>query len=227
MATEKGIAITNTPAANAYAVAEYALTLILAMNRRLFALGRAGDKSFLTANSLQSQKIGIIGFGAIARVLVQQLKHMGVKNIVYYSQTKKLVDEMMYGITFEPLESLLASSDIISIHTPKSAGCIIDSKMIDKTKNGAVLINCAHPFAIDFDALSKSIRNKKLRAAYDKPPNGDFADLSMDDFYCSNDNCAYNTTMANRLASDMTVQSLLNIHYKNQDQYIVNAEYKK
>ncbi len=226
-ATKKGIAIANAPGANAMAVADYALTLMLAMNRNLFSLGRVGKSSFQTVPAIQTLKIGIIGLGAIGRVVVKCLKALGVSDIFYYSRQRQPLDEASLGIRYMPLSELVEKCDIISLHTPKSAGSILNEAELSKMKKGALIINCAHPFAIDFAALSKRLKDGSLRAAYDAPPEADFKDLPIENFYCSNDSCAYNTNLANSMASDMSVQSLLNIAKTGNDRYLVNPEYKK
>jgi phosphoglycerate dehydrogenase-like enzyme len=226
-ATKKGIAIANAPGANAIAVADHALTLMLAMNRNIFALGRGGDKSFHTAPSIQGLKIGIIGLGTIGKVMVQRLKAIGVKNIFYFSRQRKPLDEASLGIEYLVLPELLKTCDMITIHTPKKSGCVLGDAELSMMKKGAIIINCAHPHAVDSDALIKRVKDGALRAAYDAPPKADLTGLSLNDFYSSNDLSAYNTTQANALASDMSVQSLLNIAKTGNDKYLVNPEYKK
>lgn len=76
-ATERGIAIANTPGANAYAVAEYTIMLILAMTRNIFELGKTGSVKFQTTRSLKQLSVGIIGMGNIGSRVARILKALG------------------------------------------------------------------------------------------------------------------------------------------------------
>ena len=121
LATKKGIAITNAPGANARAVAEYTLTAILAMTRNLQDLTRMGDKSFETTGSLYSQTVGIVGLGNIGEQLARLLQPFNV-NLIYYSRNRKENLESELGLQYVDLETLLAQSDIVSLHVSKEVG---------------------------------------------------------------------------------------------------------
>ncbi len=110
LATKKGIAIANTPGANAYAVAEYTLTLILAMIRNILELGCTGDKKFETTRSLNQLTVGIIGMGNIGSLMARHLHSLGAKEIIYYSRQQKPEIEKETGARFVSMDELLAQS---------------------------------------------------------------------------------------------------------------------
>lgn len=223
-ATKRGIAIANTPGANTYAVTEYTLTLILAMTRHLFELGRGGNRSFMTTHSLNKLTIGIIGMGHIGSQLAVILNALGVKKILYYSRTPKPKIENQTNARFVDTETLLHESDIVSLHVSKEIGRdFIDKNELAKMKDGALLVNCGFTGGVNKDALYEELKIGRLRAAQDDPMEDErFDSLPMSTWFCSNSHSAYNTFEANKKASDMATQSLINLLAANEDQYRVN-----
>src|SRR5207253_4089884 len=116
LATKKKIAIANTPGANAYAVAEYTITLILVMLRRILELGVTGDKTFMTTSSLADTNIGIVGLGKIGEQVARMLKGLGANNIYYWNRTRKPVVEKELSLQYLELEDLFKKTQIITNH---------------------------------------------------------------------------------------------------------------
>ncbi len=222
-ATARGIAIANAPGANSYAVAEYTLTLMLAMVRNILTLGKTGDKKFMTSLSLREATVGIIGAGHIGKMLASMLKGLGVKEILYYSRQQHTDVEKESGATFVSLNELLERSDIVTIHVPKSAGNgFIGAEEMKRMKDGTILINCAFAGAIEAEALYAELSAGRLRAAQDEPVDERFNALPLSVWFNSNSGTAFNTSEANTKASDMATQSILNLLEKGEDQYKVN-----
>ncbi len=223
-ATERGIAIASTPGANTYAVAEYTLTMILVMTRHLFELGRGGDKSFMTVHSLNELTIGIVGMGHIGTRMAEIFKALGVNKIVYYSRTRKSDVESRTGAEFVDMDSLLRESDIVSLHASKEIGQdFIGKDELAKMKNDALLVNCGFTGGVNKDALFNELKTGRIRAAQDDPMGDDrFNVLPVSVWFSSNSHTAYNTFEANKTASDMATQSLLNLLSSGTDQYKVN-----
>ncbi len=222
IATAKGIAIANAPGANSYAVAEYALTLMLSMMRNIFVLGKTGDKKFLTAKSIKESTIGIIGAGHIGSVIASMLKGLGAKEILYTSHHRNEAMEKETGAKFVEMNELLGQSDAITIHVPKSAGCMLGAEKLKKIKTGAVIVNCAFLGAIDKDALYNELQAGRLRAAQDDPMDERFNALSLAVWFNSNSQTAFNTSEANQKASDMATKSILNLLETGKDENRVN-----
>lgn len=216
-AKKKGIAIANAPGANAYAVAEFALAVALAMQRNLFELGRTGDKTFETTGSLQGATVGVIGAGNIGSKIINMVQPFSPNKIAYYSRTKK--DDI--DAEFVELDELLAQSDIVFIAVPESAGQLINTEAVPKIKNNALLVTVSGS-AVDYDAILPRLKEGSLRAAIDWPaPTADFEELPNHIWFNTNDHTAYNTFMANKAGSDMGTQSLINLLETGEDKYRV------
>ncbi len=225
-AAEKGIAVTNCPGANASAVSEYAITLILGMVREVFELGRTGNKTFMTTNSLVNMTVGLVGMGNIGSKVARMLKGLGVKEILYYSRTRKPELETELGMKFVELDELVESSDVVSLHAPKSVGDgYFGKELLSKMKDKAILINTSFESAVDFEALYTELESGRLRAAHDGAVKDErYKNLPLSVWFNSNAHTAYNTDEANMVASDMATQSIINVLTTGQDEYIVNKQ---
>ena len=222
-ATQKGIFIANAPGANAYSVAEYTVMLILLMLRRGLELGSTGTTKFLTTGSVIDARVGLIGMGRIAELTARMLVGLGATDVVYWSRQAKpqLAEEL--GIRFMPLEELVQTADVISTHTPESAGEILTAELLKTTKEGVVLINTGSRETYSLDGLHDLLYDQKARAAFDFPiEDPRFDELTADYWFYSNGQTAYNTFEANKIASDMATQSMLNLLATGNDDYRVN-----
>jgi phosphoglycerate dehydrogenase-like enzyme len=165
-ATKKGIAISSTPAANGYAVAEYTITLILGMTRNIFELGRAGDRKFQTTRSLNELTVGVIGMGHIGERVVRAMKGLGAKEILYFSRTPKLDIEKELGVRYVTQDELLAQSDIVSLHASQDIGYgFIGKKELALMKDGALLVNCGFTGGIEKQALFEELKKRSFTSS--------------------------------------------------------------
>lgn len=173
-AGRQGVLVTNTPGANAGAVSELAVMLMLATGRRLLchtADLRAGVWSKNTyINSsfcLNNKLVGIIGGGNIGRQVAGKVQAFGAR--VQYYDAFRLPEEVeeQFRMTYVPLEQLLASSDVISLHVPllESTRHIIGREQLQRMKEGAILINTARGGLVDDDALLEAVRTGRLSGA--------------------------------------------------------------
>lgn len=222
-ATARGIAISTTPGANMFAVAEYTVAVILAMTRELFDLGRTGTAKFKTVRSLKELTVGVIGLGNIGAKVAQTLHDMGAKEVIYYSRNRKTELEKSLGIRYVEMDELLKTSDIVTLHASKQAGAgYIGARELGLMKDGALIVNCSFMGAINRDALYEELKSGRLRGAEDDAGDERLNALPLSVWYGSNAHTAYNTHEANRTASDMAVESLLNLLATGKDQYRVN-----
>lgn len=160
-AKHRSIAVCNLPGTNSRAVAEMALLLMLACLRRLPDLNNCVKQhGWLDAWNLQDhfgelggRTVGLVGYGAVARILHPILEAMGAK-VLFWSRSKKNVE----------LEALLAAADIVSLHLPLTDET---EKILDprKMKRGAILINTARGGLVDERALLDALRDGHLAAA--------------------------------------------------------------
>lgn len=171
-AVRRGIVVANVPDYCAEEVATHALAMILAIDRRLFALDRSvreGRWELGTGTGIRRLSectIGIIGFGRIGEALGGRAAGLGLRVLVV-DPLRSSTDIEAAGATRSTLETLLHESDFISIHAPKLAGAppIIGSSEIAAMKRGAVLINVSRGGLVDEGALAEALATGQLGAA--------------------------------------------------------------
>ncbi len=176
-AKEKGVYVCNNAAANAGAVAEQAILLMLACTRRLIegdAMVRAGQQiqakgTFILEGipELEHCHVGLLGFGAIAKETAKRLRGFGCR-VSYYSRRRSAAEEeMAYGVSYLPLQSLYSTCDILSIHVPVTAETVnmVDRQAFAVMKSTAVLINTARGEIVDQQALYDAIVSGQIAGA--------------------------------------------------------------
>ena len=170
-ARARGIAVCNMPGTNTRAVAELALLLILASLRRLAEIDaqtRAGRGWILDSAALDNlgelggRTVGLIGLGAVGRCLTPML--LGVGAHVMYTD---VAETLGAPAVFVPLQELLRTSDVVSLHAPLTAETtgMINDVALASMKPGAVLVNTARGGLVDYEALYRALRSGRLRAA--------------------------------------------------------------
>jgi D-lactate dehydrogenase len=142
-----GITVVRVPAYSPYAVAEHAVGLILALNRRLpraAARTREGDFSLhgLLGFDLHGKTVGVVGTGMIGRVFGRIMAGFGMQ-ILAYDPGTPAEDLLALGARYVPLDTLLAESDVVSLHCPLVPDTyhLIDDSALAKMKRGSMLIN--------------------------------------------------------------------------------------
>lgn len=168
-ATEHGIAIARTTAANTNAVAEMALSLMLA-SKRMFnqnqACVRTGNWVKNVGNEIINGTIGILGFGNIGRRLARLLKGFDCRLVVYDPfPDEKAISES--GAELVTLEELFKVSDAISIHVPYNENThnMVNNKMLSLMKPTAVIVNTARGNIVDEEALYNALSEKRIGGA--------------------------------------------------------------
>ena len=178
-AAEKGVYVCNCKGMNAVAVAEQALLLMVGLLRNVAVNDRAvreGDQisaklGYMADGSLRELadcRVGLIGFGDIAKETARLLAAYGVKDITYYKPNRlSKEEELAYGVYRSSPDELLANSDIISLHLPVNAQTqgMVNTDFLGKMKSGAFLINTARGELIDDEALAEALLSGKLAGA--------------------------------------------------------------
>jgi D-lactate dehydrogenase len=166
-ASSLGMKITHVPAYSPYAVAEFALALILALNRRIHrAYNRVRDGNFsidgLLGFDLHQKTVGIVGTGKIGRVLAGLFTGFGV-NLLGYDlyQNRDFTD---LGGKYVDLETLFAESDIISLHCPLTPQTfhLIDAESVGKMKKGVMIINTSRGALVDASAVIEGLKSEQI-----------------------------------------------------------------
>jgi phosphoglycerate dehydrogenase-like enzyme len=170
-AAAREIAICNMPGTNSQAVAEMALSLMLACLRRLRPLDAAtrdGRGWALPADlgesvgEIRGRTVGLVGFGAVPQRLAPVLAALGAQ--VIYADPNVEPQAPFERVT---PEVLLSRSDIISLHVPLVAATehMIDAAALARMKPGAILVNTARGGLVDYAALTDALRAGRLAGA--------------------------------------------------------------
>lgn len=170
--TARGVLVTNTPGANADAVTELTLALMLSLLRRIPDCAyqakneRAWDAARHTGGELKGRTLGLVGFGQIGRRVAAIATAFGMQVIASDPAQKPEVIEAgrAESVSFE---TLLADSDIISLHAPAIPAThhMIDAEAIAQMKPGAMIVNCARGSLVDEAALAAALVSGHLGGA--------------------------------------------------------------
>ncbi|OON89098.1 2-hydroxyacid dehydrogenase [Pyramidobacter sp. C12-8] len=173
-ASSRGIAVTNTPGANASAVSELAVLLMLAVGRNLMFHNRSiqngvWSRTMFTDNavSLNGKKVGIIGGGNIGRQVARRVQAFGAEARYYDVFRLAPETEKQFDLTFVPLDDLLADSDVVTLHVPllDNNHHMLNAEKIALMKRNAILINTARGGLVDDKALLTAIDEGRLMGA--------------------------------------------------------------
>ncbi len=170
-AQARGIPVCNMPGSNSRAVAEASLMLMLAALRRARAFDsatRAGRGWALDAadfdrvGEIGGRTVGLVGYGAVARLLTPVLAALGGR--VLYTATARKADA---AAEWRDLDALLAESDVVSLHLPltRATAGMLDAAAFARMKPGAVLVNTARGGLVDEAALIAALDDGRLLAA--------------------------------------------------------------
>ena len=170
-AAEYGIPVVRVPAYSPHAVAEYAVMLMLTLNRKVHrAYWRTRDGNFslhgLLGFDMYGKTAGIVGTGKIARELIRILKGFGMEVLAYdiYPDPEYAVRAQ---IEYVSLDELYRRSDIISLHCPltKDNEKMLDKNAFDMMKDGVIVINTSRGGLIDEQALKDALDSGKVSFA--------------------------------------------------------------
>jgi len=168
-AKARGVPVCNLPGTNARAVAELTLALMLAVLRRLTRFDSALRAGVWTDPVLQDgigelggRTVGLVGYGAIPRILAPILSAMGCE--IMFTARRPVADAIGRQV---PLDVLLSTADIVSLHLPLTDETtnLISAAALSRMKPGAVLINTARGGLVDPDALVAALRSGQLAGA--------------------------------------------------------------
>lgn len=183
-----GIRVVRVPAYSPHAVAEYALALMLALNRKIQrASWRTRDGNFslngLLGFDMHGKTVGIIGTGKIAKVLIGILRGFGMRILAYDVYPDYQFAEAN-GVEYVTLDELYAQSDVISLHCPLTPETeyIINKDSIAKMKKGVMIINTGRGLLINSDDLIEGLKSQQVGFAgldvYEEEANYFFKDKS-------------------------------------------------
>lgn len=162
-----GITVARVPAYSPFAVAEHTIALILALNRKIHrACARVREGNFsidgLLGFDLHGKTAGIVGTGRIGMALAQILNGFGCRLIASDPVPNAAFTRL--GGAYVPIEELLASADIISLHCPLTPATrhLIDAKAVARMKRGVMLINTSRGAVVHTRALIDGLKSQTI-----------------------------------------------------------------
>jgi glyoxylate reductase len=174
-ATKRGITVTNTPEVMTQAVAEHAITLILACARRIVEGDeyvradryKGWEPELLLGPEIAGKKIGIVGLGRIGESLAKIGYHGFGMKILYHDLQKNEEIERNLQAEYTSLNTLLENSDFVSLHVPLNDATrhLIGEQQLKMMKKNAILVNTSRGAIIDEKALIQALKEKEIFAA--------------------------------------------------------------
>jgi len=182
-----GITVMRVANYSPYAVAEFAVALLLAVVRKVHrAYNRVREGNFaldgLQGFDLHGRTVGVVGTGRIGAVFAQIMHGFGVRLLGFDQKPNPACEAL--GMRYVPLETLLEQSDIVSLHVPLTPHTyhLINAQTLARMKRGAVLVNTSRGALVDTEALIEALKSGQLSAValdvYEEEEGLFFRDLS-------------------------------------------------
>lgn len=189
-AKDLGLKVVRVPAYSPYAVAEHAVGLLMALNRKLpKAWRRVRELNFsldgLVGFDLHGRTAGIVGTGKIGKITAEIFQGFGM-NVIAFDVYQDNAWAESRGIPYKSLDEVLAESDIISLHTPLTPETrhLINAESLEKCKDGVGIINVSRGALIDTKALIHALKTGKVGGVgldvYEEEEGVFFEDLSWE-----------------------------------------------
>ena len=174
-AGSRGISVAICLGGNTMPVAEFAILLMLSVSRNLIPLSNRIKKNEWARNEyakksymINGKKIGLLGLGSIGQ-RVGKIAKRGFGAEIQYYDLKRMPEEkeIALGFKYVDLDTLLSTSDIISLHVPllESTRNIINRDSFTKMKSNAIIINTSRGGVIDEEALLEALEKKMIAGA--------------------------------------------------------------
>ncbi|HHZ92236.1 TPA: C-terminal binding protein [Candidatus Poribacteria bacterium] len=234
-ATSLGMVVFNVPTYCLEEVSDHAMALVLAMARKIPRLNnevknRSWDRNIgPQMYRIRGQKLGIVGFGKIGKLIVPKAKGFGMEILAY---SPSLTDKVAktYGVKNVDFEELLTEADFITIHCPlvPETNNLIDADALSKMKSTAYLINTARGGIVNHDALFQALQENWIAGAGldvlpEEPPADNFSLLDLDNVIITPHAAFWSEESINDLQIS-AAKGVLNVLTGNIPDAIVNPE---
>lgn len=173
-ATNRGIAVTNTPGVLDETTADFAFALLMAAGRRVAEADRfvrAGrwqtwSPTLLLGQDIHNATLGVIGMGGVGAAMARRARGFGME-LLYHSRSRRHELEAELGMTAVNLADLLRLSDFISVHVPltNQTRGLLGARQFGLMKPTAILINTARGGVIDEHALARALESGQIAGA--------------------------------------------------------------
>jgi glyoxylate reductase len=172
-AVGRGLIVTNTPGVLTEDTADLAMTLILAVSRRIVEGAQVMQEgrfegwspTWMTGRKLWGKRLGIVGMGRIGQALARRAKAFGMQ--VHYHNRKPvspMIAEELGATYWDDLDQMLARMDLISLNSPatKETHHLLSAERLAKLRPEAILINTARGELIDEAALAEAVAQRRI-----------------------------------------------------------------
>ena len=180
-ASKRGIYVSNCPGKNSVAVAELAMALILALDRRIadnvadLRAGKWNKKEYSRAKGLKGQTLGLLGFGHIGQEVARRARAFGMNVVAWsrrFAEDAAARDEAAstHGIEIVSTpQELVSRADVISVHLAltKDTRGFVNADLLGHARKGAYFVNTARAEVVDQAALVAAAKEKGLRVGLD------------------------------------------------------------
>ena len=220
-ASAHGITVANCPGKNTDAVAELAMGLLVAADRRIHAActdllsGEWKKKEYGKSHGLKGRVLGVLGLGSIGRSVASKAKGMEMEIIGWSpSLTPAKAEAMGIGYCESPL-ALAAAADAVTLHVAAKPETqhLVNEEFLGAMKPGAILVNTARGEVVDTAALKVAIQSKGLRVGLDvfeNEPTGGVAEFT-DTELASMATCTPHIGASTAQASEATAEEVVDI----------------
>jgi D-3-phosphoglycerate dehydrogenase / 2-oxoglutarate reductase len=174
-ASERGIWVANCPGKNAVAVAELALGLMLALDRRItdgtaeLKNGTWNKKEYSKARGVFGRTLGVIGVGTIGAEVIRRAQAFGMNVVAWDKHLSAAAAEELGISLLASLTEVAAVSDVVTVHlalVPETRGLIGDG-VFASMKQGAIFINTSRAEVVDQTSLERAVKERGIRAGLD------------------------------------------------------------
>lgn len=183
-ANKKGIYVANCPGKNAIAVAELAIGLMIALDRKIpdnvsdFKNGKWNKAAYSKGKGLFGKTMAIVGVGNIGKAVAERALAFGMN--VYGKDISRI--EGVAIKDFSEMDQILPIADVVTVHLPSTPQTkhLFDDKMFGYMKDGAYFINTSRPSIVDEEALLRAMDEKNIMAGldvFDDEPEGKSGDV--------------------------------------------------
>ncbi|MDE6893051.1 MAG: phosphoglycerate dehydrogenase [Lachnospiraceae bacterium] len=227
-AKKRNITVTNTPGVNSRAVAELTFGLILSLVRKIPWLNEktgSGEWVRYSGAELGGKTLGVVGLGAIGKIVAQYGKSFGMTVLAYDSYIDKEYCKRE-DIEVSGLFPLLERADVISLHVPMVAEThhLINEDAFARMKPGAFLVNTARGGLIDENAAIRALESGKLRGlgldAFEQEPPQESPLFGRDDVVLTPHAGAHTKEAVEKMAL-LSVENLIQVLEKKPCKYVL------
>ena len=173
-ATQRGIAVGNTPGVLTETTADFAFTLMMSAARRLVEgdrYTRAGKwktwgLTVLLGQDVHGATLGLVGLGRIGAAMAKRATGFDMR-VLYFDPSRRQDLEQQLGITYADLDTVVRQADFVSIHTPLTPETkhLVNTDLLRKMKKTAILINTSRGPVVDQTALYAALRDGVIGGA--------------------------------------------------------------